>query len=193
MLLFFTNASKSCKHSKWNICFFLNILLLKKGSFSPYVQQHFLWQPNVTQPELWWRQVGFPCTACACSVAFIYRGAYLYLPFLLCPILWWKCQRVPLLRAVGSALGAWLTVLVTIQLKTVPEGGIRLTSSLLGYSYSSSEILSFFFDFHLFSIMLIHFFIAVCLDLSYDIIDCVHSTLRLWSYHESQFSGWRAV
>lgn len=43
--------------------------------------------------------------------------------------------RVPLLRtlrAVASALGAWLTsaILFTTQLKTVPEGGIRAICSL---------------------------------------------------------------
>lgn len=86
------------------------------------------------------------------------------------------------LRAVGSALGAWLTaaVLFTTQLKTVPEGGIRAICSLLGCSYSRFQILSFFFNFQLSSIMLTQLFIAICLDPSYDIIDCVHSTSLLW-------------
>lgn len=98
MLLFFTNASKSCKHCKWNIWEFLNIRLLKKGFFpgDEYMQQDWFFvcdsQMSVTQPELWWWEMRFPCTAHAWSVAFISRGACLYLPFLFCPILWWKCQ-----------------------------------------------------------------------------------------------------
>lgn len=202
LLFFFMNAWKRCKHSKWNIWgFSLNVCLTEVEYIFPVLRSCSsfvcLWQPDVkvTQPELWWRELGFPVLPMLVLLRSFKEDYAFISPFSYVPFYAENVRAHPslghrgfTLRALGSALDAWLAAAILFHCTASNYSRGRKRSQLfspLGYSYSRFWILSFFFSFQLFSPMLIQIFIPVCLDPNYyDITDHLHSTSLFWLWKQ---------